>query len=182
MKKIQFAFLLLFISNLSFSQTDFKFYKSVEDYRDNKFIPGYDIVENSWGYVIFLGESLMIKTKNRGIEKVAISDFCADFYSAKKEQLWRRYKHKSYIILASGEFCYYVTPGLSSFPEYYSETISGPVKKFKNRILEKRLKEKGLLEAYKKDKPEGGYGGGVNEYFNKLVARNIKYTNLLNKA
>ncbi|CAD0003137.1 hypothetical protein [Flavobacterium salmonis] len=181
MKKIQFVFLLVFISNLSFSQTNFRFYKTIEDYSNDKFIPGYKIVQNSFLYVIFAGESLLIKTDN-GTERVGISHFCADFYSPEEDQLWRRYKNKSYIILAHGEFCFYVTPGFSSSPEYYSETISGPVKKFKSKALTKRLKEKGLLEAYEKDKPKREFKDSVNDYFNKLLARNIKYVNLLNQA
>ncbi|MEM0576888.1 hypothetical protein [Flavobacterium polysaccharolyticum] len=48
MKKIQIALVLLFISTPSFSQTDFKFYKSVDDYTNDKFVPGYEIVENSF--------------------------------------------------------------------------------------------------------------------------------------
>mgnify|MGYP003574920006 CR=1 FL=1 len=182
MKKIQVAFLLLFISNLSFSQTDFKFYKTVDDYANNKFVPGYEIVENSFLYIIFAGESLLVKNDNGQEERVGISKFCADFYSPEKGQLWRRYKNKSYIVLAYGEFCFYVTPGFSSAPEHYSETISGPVKKFKGKVLTKRLKEKGLLEAYEKDKPKREFKDNVNEYFNKSLARNIKYVNLLNQA
>lgn len=182
MKKIQSVLLLLFISSFSFSQTSFKFYKTIDDYVDNKFVPGYEIVPNSFLYVIFAGESFLLKTDGGKEERVGISKFSTDFFSPEKDQLWRRYKNKSYIILAHGEFCYYVTPGFSNSPEYYSETISGSVKKFKESALTKRLKEKGLLEAYKKDKPKREFKDSVNDYFNKLVARNIKYANLLNQA
>jgi hypothetical protein len=182
MKKIQIALVLLFISNLSFSQTDFKFYKTVEDYANNKFVPGYEIVENSYHYLIFAGESLKVKTNGGSEERVSIADFCADFYSPNENQLWRRFKNKSYIILVHGAFCFYVTPGFSANPEYYSETISGPVKKFKSSVLTKRLKEKGLLEAYKNEKPKREFKDTVNDYFNKLLKRNVKYANLLNQV
>jgi flavodoxin len=182
MKKIQIALVLLFISNLSFSQTDFKFYKSVDDYTNNNFVPNYEIIANSFQYIIFAGESLKVKTNGSSEERVSIADFCADFYSPNANQLWRRFKNKSYIILEYGEFCFYVTPGWSADPEYYSETISGPVKKFKSSVLTKKLKEKGLLEAYKNDKPKREFKDNVNDYFNKLLNRNVKYVKLLNEA
>jgi hypothetical protein len=182
MNKIQIALVLLFISNLSFSQTDFKFYKSVDDYKNDKFVPAYEIVENSFQKVIFAGESLKVKINGGSEERVSIRDFCADFYSPNANQLWRRFKNKSYIILVEGEFCYYVIPGFSDYPEFYSETISGPVKTFKSGVLTKKLKEKGLLEAYNNDKPKREFKDSVDDYLNKLVNRNVKYVNLLNES
>ena len=178
-EKIIFLLFLSLTNCLLFGQTDFKFYKSVEDYANDKFVPGYDIVERSWGDSDFSSESLKIKINGKE-KKIIISDFPADFYSASEGSLWRRFNKESYIILAYGPYCYYAAPGFSKDPEYYSETISGPVEKFKQGWFEKRLKEKGLLEAYKKDRPKREFKDGVNQYFNKLVQRNIKYFKLLN--
>ncbi|MCL9810072.1 hypothetical protein [Flavobacterium luminosum] len=181
MKK-KFLLLSLFISHFTFSQTDFKFYKSIEDYANNKFIPNYDIIEYSWRNSDFTEETLRVKINNSGEKKIKITEFPGEFYSAEKGQLWRQYKKESYIILAYGTYCYYVTPGFSSKPEYYSETISGPIKRFSIGLLEKKLKEKGLFQQFKKDKPKREFKDNVNDYFNKEVKRNIKYFNLLNET
>ncbi|MEM0576887.1 hypothetical protein WFZ86_10290 [Flavobacterium sp. N6] len=48
--------------------------------------------------------------------------------------------------------------------------------------MTKKLKEKGLLEAYKNDKPKREFKDSVNDYFNKLLNRNVKYVKLLNEV
>ena len=181
MKK-KITLLLLFISSFTFSQTNFKFYKSIEDYKSDNFIPGFDIVPYSWRDSDLSEEALDVKINNGPNEKLKASDYPGDIYIPKEGQVWRRFKKKSYIILVYGEFCYYVSAMSSIKPEYYSETISGPVKKFKSSILEKKLKERGLLKSFKKDKPKREFSDNVDEYFTKEVKRNVKYIKLLNET
>ena len=170
------------MSHLAFSQTDFRFYKSIDDYVNNKFIPDYEIVPHTWRDSDFSDEAFKVKNDSGEEIKMKITEFPGEFYSASAGKLWRKYKKKSYIILVYGTYCYYVVPGFSNKPEYYSETISGPVKKFSLGVLKKKLKEKGLLRQFKKDKPRREFKDNVNEYFNKEVKRNIKYFELLNET
>lgn len=94
--------------------------------------------------------------------------------------LYRRYKNESYKIIVGGEFCYYSVNFPSQDPERYSETISGPIKKFNDGVLKDKLKDHNLLEAYKRDKPRREFKDNVQDYFDKEVARTIKYVRLLN--
>lgn len=178
--KTKYCLLLLIISQVGYTQTDYKFYKSLDDYYDNKFIPGYDILD-SWRDSDFHPERLDLIINNEDKKKVNISDFPSDFYSASEGQLWRRYKNKSYIILAHGEYCYYITPGPTS-KQFYSETISGPVKKIQSEILEKRLKEKGLWEEFEKAEPKRDKREHFDDYYTRFVLRNIEFINRLNKT
>jgi hypothetical protein len=157
----------------------FKFYNTYEDIAKDKFITSYDVV--SWSDSDFSYENIKFINAEGKEEKLKVTNYPSDFMKLGDDKLYRRYKNETYSILIAGAFSYYGA-GYDLNPERYSETINGPIKKLTSGILEDKLKEYGLLEAYRKDKPKREIRDGVQSYFEKEVARNIKYINLLNKA
>ncbi len=152
-----------------------RFYNSLEDYANNKFIEGYK-VKNEGLHSAITGDSFDLINKKGEIDKTNVSDLPSSLFTYKKYDvsdfyLIRADKGKIYIVKAAGKFCYYS----SYFPEnmfYYSEGINGELKKYKEKILEDYLEKYNLLEDYLKDKPKS-----LTEEFK----RRVKYINLLNK-
>ncbi|MBP9792422.1 MAG: hypothetical protein KBC56_00310 [Flavobacterium sp.] len=155
-----------------------KFYNSFHDFSDDKFVKSYDVTQ--WSDSDFSSEYIKYITEEGQEEKLKTADFPTDFYMYGENTLYRRYKNESYKIIVGGEFCYYSVNFPSQDPERYSETISGPIKKFNDGVLKDKLKDHNLLEAYKRDKPRREFKDNVQDYFDKEVARTIKYVRLLN--
>jgi len=178
MKTKLLSFLLL-LSCAAFSQTNLKFYKTIEDYAKDNSIPGYDIVPNSNWENSWTGEKMYVLVSGKE-EKMKPVEFPGDFYTDNKGHLWRRYKNETFVLLVFGDYCYYMSTLGFDPVRHYSETISGPIKKFNEGVFEKKLKEKSLFEAYKKDKPKREFRDSPSSYFTKIVERDIKYAKLLN--
>ena len=87
---------------------------------------------------------------------------------------------RAYKMLALGKFSFYALYFDNKFL-YFSDGVSGSLEKFKEKDLEERLEKKGLLEAFKKDKPKRELADDVNGYFNKEIDWYLKYIEILNK-
>ena len=173
--------IIIFCSYLVVGQTNNRFYASIDDYKNNKPIEGYEIVEKSMKSGLG-NESFEIK-HNGTTEKIKISKFPSALYMYEKNLL-RRKDAFSYYVLISGPICYYLlyrdvalyiennefvlklgttlddvnangTGGVdnSRIPyDYYSESITGEISELTNKKLKKMLEQKGLLEEYNNDK------------------------------
>ena len=163
-----------FDPNHKLATVKLKFYKTYEDVAEDKFIASYDVNSGFNKNLTFIDDD----GKQR---KLKITDYPSDFYKFGDHQLYRRYKNEIYFIIIAGPFSYYSADVVSTNPERYSETINGPIKKFDNHLLHEKLKEYGLFEAYRKENPKREFRDSAQDYFDRQVARNIKYINLLNK-
>jgi len=171
-------FFTKFDPNRKHKTVELKFYNAFDDFSEDKFVKSYDVAQ--WSDSDFSNEHIKYITAEGQEEKLKTADFPTDFYMYGENTFYRRYKNESYRIVVSGEFCYYSVNFPSQEPERYSETISGPIKKFNDGVLKDKLKDHNLLEAYKRDKPRREFKDNVQDYFDKEVARTIKYVRLLN--
>lgn len=162
-----------------------RFYKSLEDYIDDKPIQGVRIKNGSYSWSTFGGSDYKLIDDNGNIKKEATKDLPSDIFTYKKDNVSNPYlirviDKKPYIVLAVGKLNYY-SLYTNQEERYYSEGWNGELEKFKESVLTDYLKKYGLLEAYKKDKPKREFQDDVNEYFNKTIKWQIKYFNLLNE-
>ena len=130
------------------------------------------------------GEFFNLIDKDGKYDKTNVSKFPGPLFTYKSSDLddfylLRAYEGKCYIVLAAGKFCYYAEYGAQGV-QHTSEGINGELKKFKEKDLEEKLEQYGLLADYKKDKPKREMKDDVNGYFNKVVSWHLKYFNLLN--
>jgi hypothetical protein len=82
--------------------------------------------------------------------------------------------------MVEGPLCYYALR-VDNASRYYSETITGEMKKFKEKTFKKMLDQHGLGKKFEKDKPKREMKDTVNGYFNKQISWHIKYFHLLNE-
>jgi hypothetical protein len=176
-RKAVLSVLGVFTTLLVVGQANNKFYASIEDYKNNKPISGYDIQESSWLEV--LGKESIKVTTASGTEKMSMSKLPSELYTY-RDMLIRAYKGKSYIVLVEGPLCYYASYSTNAI-QFYSETIAGDLKDFSEKVFKKILDQHGMKTAYEKDKPKREMKDSVDDYFNKTVNRNIKYFKLLNE-
>ncbi len=173
--------LFIVFSIVTFGQTENRFYKTLEDYINDKPIAGFEIVSNSYNYVAVVGistESFKV-LKNGQKEKMELSKLPSELYTYGRS-LSRTYDGSTYIVLAVGHYCYYIQQHDNSIKKY-SESIKGDLKKFKEGWLEDELEKNGLLEDYKKDKPHRETHETESTWLTKIVSRDVKYINLLNE-
>ncbi len=159
------------------TSTGYRFYHSIEDYLNGKFIDGYLITGRP------LGGSFSLKLKcvdpsGNEVEK-KIADLPAKIFTF-GGALYRVVDKTVYMVLAQGKYNYYADYLYNNI-QYYSEDWDGAMKKFNHGWFEKLLAEHGLLESYKNDKPKMQRGTDPNERFNEIVGWNITYFNLLNE-
>lgn len=163
-----------------------RFYKSLEDYANNKPTDDFKIKAGSWGYTAIVGESCKLINKDGEIETQNLKDFPYTFFTYKKDMyndridLLKVIDGRAYKMLALGKFSFYALYFDNKFL-YFSDGVSGSLEKFKEKDLEERLEKKGLLEAFKKDKPKRELADDVNGYFNKEIDWYLKYIEILNK-
>jgi hypothetical protein len=157
-----------------------RFYKSIEDFQNNKPIEGYKIKNGSLD-----NKSISVVDDMGNIKKLkeesypsTLMSYRTDQYSA--FQLLKLFDGKSYAVLASGKLCFYALYSDNNFL-FYSEGINGELKKYKEKFLEEYLEKYNLLDDYKKDKPKREFKDNVNDYFNKEIRRIIKYINLISQ-
>ena len=175
--------LLLLLSAFAFGQENNKFYATIEDYKNNKPISGYELVSNSYiGYKIV--ESF--KVSNAGeIKKMKLSQLPSELYTY-DSQLCRTYDKACAIVVVEGPLCCYIYKGTRQHL-WTSETISG---KFVNDIDDLKyqgtkyrelLSKYNLLQNYNDDNPSRKFKDSPSSYATKLAERDIKYIQLLNE-
>ncbi len=163
-----------------------RFYKSLEDYANNKPTDDFKIKAGSWGYTAIVGETCKLINKEGEIETQNLKNFPYSIFTYKKDMfndridLLKVIDGRAYKMLALGKFSFYALYFDNKFL-YFSDGVNGSLEKFKEKELENRLEKNGLLEAYIKDKPKREFADDVNSYFNKEIDWYLKYIDLLNK-
>jgi hypothetical protein len=182
--KILFSVLTIFISTITVGQSGFKFYATIDDYKNNNPISGYEIVKNSWAAI--LGKETF-KIIQDGVQvRKNLSELPSELYTyaplndRNKVMLMRTFEKDSHVVLAEGAFCYYTWIG-DNRGLYYSETITGKLKRFSEKAFKPYLVKYDLWESYENDKPKREPKEYIDSYFTRLVERDIKYVNLLNE-
>lgn len=156
-----------------------RFYKSLQDYIDEKPMKGVRIKDGSFQWSMVGGTKFKLIDDEGNISKESASEMPSDIFTY-NGYLMRMIDNTPYIVLAAGKMNYY-----SEYKEqqsrYYSVGWNGKLLKFKEREFEDYLDQYGLLESYKKDKPKREFKDDVNGYFNKVINWQINYFNKLNK-
>ncbi len=160
------------------------FYKTLQDYLDDKPIKGTRIKNGSFNWTVVTGTDYKLIDDEGNIKKEDAKNLPSELFTYKSDNysspfLVRIIDKKPYIVLAAGKLCYY-----SLYQEqqdrFFAEGWDGELMKFKEKDFEEYLAKYNLLEDYKKDKPKRERDDSVNGYFNKTVNWQIKYFNLLN--
>lgn len=199
MKKIIISSLLIICSMSSFGQNeDGKLYKNYEDYTANKPIEGYSVVKGS--FVMNFGAKSFKLNNNGKLKQTNLKKFPSPlFIQEKGGMLMRIFDNQLYYVIASGAICLYINNAqgrvyiddennyIFSFPytglepkNYYSETITGEIKKLNNKILKGLLEEKGLLADFENEKPILKGTHNSDDIKTKKMVRIIKYIKLIN--
>lgn len=161
-----------------------RFYKSLEDFINDKPIPGVRIKNGSFSWTAFGGADFKLIDDQGNIKKEDSKDLPSDIFTYKRDNfsdpyIMRVIDKKPYIILAAGYYCYY-SLYLEQQNRFMAEGFDGELKKFKEGRFEELLEKYGLLDDYKKDKPKREFKDDVNSYFNKTIYWQINYFNKLN--
>jgi len=202
MRKVFLAILVLLSSSMIFGQkvNTGRVYKTYQDYLDNNPVKGYAIIKDSWSSVF--GTNFLYIEKNGVKAKVKTTELPGNFYTEDSAGLLVRvYEKDIYVVVVEGQICYYVSrtegktthegnswyfdvPFKESNPmrDFYSETITGEVKKLSGSELGKLLEEKGLKKRYEAAKPKREFKDTVNGYETKLKRRIIKFITLYNQG
>jgi hypothetical protein len=161
------------------------FYKTLEDYVNDKPIPSVRIKNGSFSWNVIRGTDFKLIDDDGNLKKESTKDLPSDIFTYKRDNfsdffVMRLIDKKPYIILVAGKLSFY-----SLYEDnaklYYTEGWDGKLESFREKDLEGYLEKYGLLEEYKKDKPKREFKDDVNGYFNKTVAWRMKYFELLNK-
>jgi hypothetical protein len=166
----------VFICIASFGQTNNRFFASYEDYKNDKFIGGYEIVDYSWVANFAGKESLKIITGGK-TDRKKLAELPSELYTY-DNKLNRTFGGDCHIVLHTGTICLYAWIG-DNRGEYYSEGITGELKTFTQKYLDKLLSDHGLLESYKEDKLKRERRDTPSSYFRKTVEKDIKYLKLM---
>jgi hypothetical protein len=182
-------------------------YKSLEDYKAKKAIPDYSVMPATFRNT--LGKETIEINKSGSKDRMKVSELPGQFLTELPESeggvLMRVFDNEMYYVITDGPICFYVkkadgdvynlhgpsayskqlTSGLyffarqDGFMEYYSEGITGEIKKLKESELEKRLEAKGLKAKYEADKPKREKKDSVYDYQTKLKNWTAKYIRML---
>jgi hypothetical protein len=175
---IRFALLIVTLASamLVYSQLNNRFYSSYENYTVGKYIEGYELVDYSWSRSFGAKESIKIN-KDGKTERVKLTEIPSELLSYERK-LMRVFNAECQIVLHIGPLCLYTWIGDNS-GLYYSETITGEMKRLTDKYFEGLLKEKGLLESYKDDKPKRERWDNPSSYLTKMANRVIKYLEIM---
>jgi hypothetical protein len=163
-----------------------RFYKTLEDYINDKPIQGVRIKNGSFSYNIVGGSKFKLIDEQGNLKKEDTEEFPSEIFTYKGSNfsdpyIMRLVDKKPYIILAAGYYCYYALY-IEQQQRFMAEGFDGELKKFKEGRFEDILEKYNLVADYKKDKPKREMRDDVNGYFNKIVNWQIKYFIKLNKA
>lgn len=162
-----------------------RFYKTLDDYINDKPMQGVRIKNGSFAWTAFGGADFKLIDDAGNLKKEDSKDLPSEIFTYKSDNfsspyIMRIMDKKPYIVLVAGKLNYY-SLYLEQQARFYSEGWDGKLQKFKEKDLEEYLEKYKLLEDYKKDKPKREFKDDVNRYFNKTINWQIKYFNLLNK-
>lgn len=199
-----YTILFVLVNFMAFSQTSFKidsrarkFYKSFDDYKADKAIEGIKLKE-----LYFFGTTIEIENNGK-IEKIKESKNPYSWFCDTEGLLMRVVDGTLYYVLTEGPICHYVKKeqawvgynivngafdgvllysptGNEPYKEYYSETINGEVKQFKDKMFDELLEKYGLKEQYEADKLKREMKDSVMDYKNKEWRKRLKYKKLIN--
>lgn len=197
MKKIILSLFVIIVSTISYSQTKVvnpnKVYASIEDYKATKSVEGVSInnVDKNGIELIKNGEK----------EKFKASKFPYPYFTKDNGMLMRIFDGEMYYVLVEGALCYYIKikdgqvsySGAGTFyvnryaqddyvpTDYYSEGLTGEIKKLKDKDLDDYLEKQGLKSQYEADKTKREARDSVDDYKMKLKNKIAKYFRLLNE-
>lgn len=178
---ISIAIILLFSRTLHGQQVG-KFYASLSDYLNNSPIPGY-VVKPQERKSTPKGDKFLIGPDVASAKYTKASEFPSDLFTYDNYHgfvLVRAVDEKCYMVLSHGKFCFYAW-FFAQDVWYYSETITGELKKFDDKVFEASLAQYGLLEDYKKEEPKQEPRENDNIFFNRQTSHVKKYVDLLNE-
>lgn len=185
------------------------FYKSIEDYYNDKPVEGKRVKPRS--YTVDIAGVKIESWANGKAEKIKVSELEGQYLTNEQGFLNRVEGKNFYVLAIDGPFCYYIKVGDhdgvageptyeqvkngkteanfsfglgqdNSIDEYYSLTNKGELKDWSNKDFEKLLEENGLMEQYKKEgKPKREMRDTVDAYKSKVMNKKIKYIRLLNE-
>jgi hypothetical protein len=169
----------------SFAQTKNLFYASSEDYKAGKPMANYEIEADSY-YNGNFGKGFKVKNGNEST-KTSVSKLPGQFFTYTYNSDWlklnepfmRVWKGDIYVVVVNGPISlYYAFP----FPEkqYYSETITGDLKRYDRDIIEKYCKQYNLLEDYKKNRPKIKANTTAEERIDNNMQYDMKYFTIIN--
>jgi hypothetical protein len=197
MKKSIITVLTILITSLTFGQTkpsdDSKFFNSYQDYKDHKPIAGITVNQVEKGSVEIIN--------NGKTERVKPSKLPSTIFTNINGMLMRVFDNDIYYVIVDGPLCYYVKrsesqvgysgPGQLSVTrnspddfaavDYYSETITGEIKKLKDKVLDEYLEKYNLKSQYDKDDVKREAKDSVDGYKSKLKTKIAKYVKLINE-
>ncbi|MEO6302789.1 MAG: hypothetical protein ABIP51_06425 [Bacteroidia bacterium] len=197
MKKTILTILIGISTTTIFSQIkpndNAKFYGTYQDYKDHKPMAGIAVnqVEK---------ESIEINN-NVKIERIKASKLPSAFFTNINGMLMRVFDNAIYYVIVDGPLCYYINPeesqvgysGLEQLSvtksspddyaaaDYYSETISGDIKKLKDEVFEEFLEKHNLKTQYNSDRVTREAKDTVDGYKSKLKTKTAKYFKLINE-
>ena len=177
-----------------------KLFKSYTDYVDNKPIEGIKVKELGT-----FGTTIEVE-KNGVIEKIKESKNPYTWFCNEQGILMRVFDGNLYYVIIDGPICYYVKKeqawagfnvnvtlnkvedeiyvmptGNEPYKEYYSETINGEIKVFKNSMFDEYLEKYGLKEQYEAEKLKREVKDSVLDYKNKEWRKKNRYKKLINE-
>ena len=179
-------------------------YKSAEDYYNKKPVENIEWFPET--YTMLLGVQRVEISKNGKKEKVKPSELGEEWASDGEGNLMRLYDKEWYAVIVNGAFCYYVkwmegsvtvsdkgtytfsTSNPNSmdhssqkFMDYYSLTLGGEIKRFKDRALEEFLDKYGLKDKFNNEKVKREFKDSVVGYMAKEKMKIIKYAKMGNE-
>jgi hypothetical protein len=174
-------------------------YNSVEDNKANKPLADYSVMPATWKAINKSGSKDRMKVGELPVK------YLTEVPLTEGGVLMRVFDDALYYIITDGPICFYVKkadaevyelhgPSIYSkqfttgkyfsitsdgIIDYYSEGITGEIKKLKESELEKRLEAKGLKAKYEADKPKREKRDSVNDYVTKVKNWMAKYIKML---
>ncbi|MCD6019492.1 MAG: hypothetical protein K0S53_2613 [Bacteroidetes bacterium] len=201
MKKLLSIFLLLCSLTISAQlgktikvpKTAGKFYKTFEDFENNKPVEGINFVN-------ITPRALSIEVNKGGqVEKLKDSEIPYEWFCDYFGNLIRVYDKEMYYVIIDGPLCHFVRCAEANviptqtenlifspkpdevFKEYYSEKIDGEIKKFKDSMFDEYLEKFALKEQFKEEKLKREAKDSVLDYKNKEWNKRYKYKLLINE-
>lgn len=161
MRQILILFTLLCSISFDSAAQDNSFFASMDDYRNNKAIPGVSIRPGSWK---FTGKKEYLKLITADtVDWVLASNFPSSIFTI-GDILCRESNGKIYYVLVEGKMCCYLTRKavevtrtaegfkirgyMNNLYPSYSETMDGVIKKLNKPTLKIILNRYGLFEEY----------------------------------
>lgn len=207
MKKIIFAFLLIIVIKYGNSQTStfgdvrtYKFFKTYDDYVQNKPIEGVVLIEMStYGSTIEIENNG--KREKYKENKIPYTWFCNShgmlmrvfdgsiyyvivagpmFHYTKCKETWAGYTFNTSTNQMRTEYSF-LPSGDGIFKNYYSNGSDGTIEVFKDSMFDELLNKYDLKNQFNQEKPKREAKDSVLDYKNKEWRREIRFKILFNE-